>query len=520
MLFTRTIRRKMCLIWFLVLAMLVTLGAGAISGLISYRRLVRELNFSIHDAPRRGDLADAIGGLFEPLLVTGPVSQQEALARQHSFLQKLANAREQILDFHRKLDQLPPSESELARRPFTETILGQMNERLDLLQADAENLADPTLQEAVIVRMLKKAGELESLARKIPDYEEGLNDSLVAARDEYRARFQLVFLLIGLSFLLFFGLGYYVYSRILAPLRLLHQGAKRVAQGDFDFRVTLSCGDDMGELADSFNQMTARFQEIKQDLDRQVRERCKQLVRSERLAGIGFLAAGIAHEINNPLSAISMAADSLVAREGAAHADEVQAEANASIRKNYLEMIQREASRCEQITQKLLHFARGTDGERRRHDLRKLVLEVLDMVRPVSKYQDRTIDFLRTEPCYAEVNGPEIKQVILNLVANALESMSAGGVLKIRFAEQTDGVDLIFEDNGCGMTEEVMENLFDPFFTRRRDGKGTGLGMAISQRIVDEHGGTIEAFSDGINKGSTLCVHLPRRKSGEISAAA
>ena len=513
----------MCLMLFLVLAMLVTLGAGAISGLTSYRRLVRELNFSINDAPRRGDLADAVGGLFEPLLISGPLTEQAATARQQLFQQKLTNARERVIDFHRKLDQLPPSESERARRPLTEAILGRMTERLNALQelqTETEPLGDPTLSDAMLAGMLRQAGQLETLARQLPEYEDRLNDSVAGARREYRARFQQVFLLIGLSCLFFLGLGYYVYSRILSPLRVLHQGANRVAQGDFDFRVELTCGDDMAELAESFNQMTARFQETKQDLDRQVRERSKQLVRSERLAGIGFLAASIAHEINNPLSAISMAADSLVARDPQAAVDESELKPDEKIRRTYLEMIQRESSRCENITHKLLHFARGTEGERHRHDLRALVSEVLEIIRPVGKYQDRTIDFLRTEPCYAEVNGPEIKQVVLNLVANSLESMSAGGVLKIRFAERTDGIDLIFEDDGCGMNKEVLENLFDPFYTNRRDGKGTGLGMAICQRIIGEHGGTIEAFSDGADLGSTIRVQLPRREANENLKAA
>eukprot|EP00913_Durusdinium_trenchii_P028355 g26583.t1 len=491
----------MCLLLFLVLAMMITLAGGAISGLTSYRRLVRELDFTIHDAPRRADLADAVGSLFEPLLLPNVKTKAACEAQQLRFETQLADTRNRIADFHRKLDQLPPSQAEMARRPVTEAILGQVDDRLNELSQDSAYLGSPKRRDQAVTKMLEQVGRLQTLAQQVPDYDDGLNASVSAARDVYRSRFRLVFWTTGLSMLFFLWLGYYVYSRILSPLRALHQGAGRVAQGDLDYRVELTCSDDMEELAESFNMMTARFQETKHDLDRQVRERCNQLVRSERLAGIGFLAAGVAHEINNPLSAISMAADSLVARTPPAQPGDSP---EVGVQRTYLEMIQREAERCQQITYKLLNFARGTETERRRHDLRLLVCEVLEMVRPMGKYQDRTIDFLRTEPCYAEVNGPEIKQVILNLVANSLESMEAGGTLSIRIIEQTDCIELIFDDDGCGMTQEVLDNLFEPFFTRRRGGKGTGLGMAICQRIIGEHGGTIEAASDGPNRGSRL----------------
>jgi signal transduction histidine kinase len=123
---------------------------------------------------------------------------------------------------------------------------------------------------------------------------------------------------------------------------------------------------------------------------------------------------------------------------------------------------------------------------------------------------DRRV-FEVSDPCHLEINGPEIKQVVLNLVSNALESMEAGGTLRIDVSEGTDHVEIAFADDGCGMTPEVLENLFEPFFTQRRDGKGTGLGMSISHRIVNDHGGTIEASSEGPGRGSTIRVHLPRR---------
>jgi C4-dicarboxylate-specific signal transduction histidine kinase len=264
--------------------------------------------------------------------------------------------------------------------------------------------------------------------------------------------------------------------------------------------------------------MTERFQANTRDLDRKVRERSKQLVRSERLAGIGFLAAGVAHEINNPLQAMGMAGESLQSRMVELLAD--APEADQSIVHSYLSLIQSEADRCQQITRKLLDFARGQQVTRMRYDLTQIIREVLSMVQHMSKFQNRKIEFPQERPCYVEVNGPEIKQVVLNLVANALESMDEKGSLRISLSEEMDQVVLVFEDNGCGMSRDIIENLFEPFFTQRRDGKGTGLGMSISQRIIGDHGGTIEAQSDGPGKGSPFLVHLPRRAAEELPIAA
>ena len=145
----------------------------------------------------------------------------------------------------------------------------------------------------------------------------------------------------------------------------------------------------------------------------------------------------------------------------------------------------------------------------RHHDLTAIVNDVLGVVRHMSRYSDRIVRFNRTTPCFLEINGPEIQQVVMNLVSNGLEAMDAGGTMTIAIVEQTDQVTLSFTDDGCGMTPQVIENLFEPFFTQRRNGQGTGLGLSISHRIVADHGGAIEVESDGPGKGSTFRVRLP-----------
>ncbi len=140
------------------------------------------------------------------------------------------------------------------------------------------------------------------------------------------------------------------------------------------------------------------------------------------------------------------------------------------------------------------------------------------MVGHMSRFQDREIIFERAEPCYVIANGPELKQVVLNIVANSLEAMDPGGTLSIEIAEETDDVKIHFQDNGCGMSPDTLDNLFEPFYTRRKDGKGTGLGMSISQRIIGDHGGTIEASSPGVGQGSRFQIQLPKRPQQAIAA--
>jgi len=131
------------------------------------------------------------------------------------------------------------------------------------------------------------------------------------------------------------------------------------------------------------------------------------------------------------------------------------------------------------------------------------------MVQHLQNGKGKELVFHQTDKMTAWTNGQEIKSVILNLVVNALDSMDEGGTLTITQRRRDGMAELIFQDTGCGMTGEVLENIFEPFFTRSRTGKGTGLGLSISHRIINQHGGDIEAVSPGPNQGSTFTVHLP-----------
>jgi two-component system, NtrC family, sensor kinase len=274
----------------------------------------------------------------------------------------------------------------------------------------------------------------------------------------------------------------------------------------------------MSELAEAMNQMTARFQAIRDDLDRQVQERTKQVVRSEQLASVGFLAAGVAHEINNPLASIAMCAESLDGRireilEHAVPPGELRQDGDKDphgVIRHYLQMIQDEAFRCKEITEKLLDFSRIGPVRRQSTELGELVQGVIEMLGHLGKYHRKHIVFESGSPVIAPVNAQEIKQVVLNILVNALDSIDEVGTVRVDIQQRGGTAEISFTDNGCGMEPKVLRHVFEPFFTRRRAGQqGTGLGLSISYRIVADHGGEIEAQSPGAGQGSTFRVRLP-----------
>jgi signal transduction histidine kinase len=175
----------------------------------------------------------------------------------------------------------------------------------------------------------------------------------------------------------------------------------------------------------------------------------------------------------------------------------------------YLRRIQDEAFRCKEITERLLDFSRIGEVERQATHLGQVVADVVDMVQHLGKYRHRQILFEGDTDVIAMVNSQEMKQVVLNLLTNALDSLETGGIVWIDLSRQGRQAVLTVRDNGCGMTEDVLEHLFEPFFTRRRDGLGTGLGLSITYRIVTDHGGQMTAESPGEGEGSVLKVLLP-----------
>ena len=304
----------------------------------------------------------------------------------------------------------------------------------------------------------------------------------------------LMLLLIRLSFVWIFQ-----------PLHVLVEGSRQVASGRYSTRITLPTNDEIAELADAMNFMTEQFEEkvrqleeSRRDLDDKVQQKSRELVRSERLASVGFLAAGVAHEINNPLMAISACAESLQRRPN--DTDHV---------KRYLAMIQEEAFRCKGITERLLGLARKESKERTKTDFVPIVTDMLEMLRQQDAFKRKNVTLDLPKFFEITVNSQEMKQVVLNLLTNAFQNTDEGGQVLIRLSSRENMMILSVQDDGVGMDSEVLQNIFEPFSTRQRGASGTGLGLSITHRIVEEHQGRISASSEGPGKGSIFVVELP-----------
>jgi len=338
-------------------------------------------------------------------------------------------------------------------------------------------------------------------------------------------------------------LGALQYHSVIRPLRRLSEGVRRIAAGQFSGRVGGTDGrrDEFASLARDFNRMAEQLDSLYRELEQKVDAKTRQLIRSERLAGVGFLAAGVAHEINNPLGIIAGYAEysltMLPVRAVDADSDEL---------KRNLRVICDEAFRCKEITTKLLTLVTPADvaadgqGARRRVSLAKVAAEVVSIVGGLRPYQDRHLTAKAQGDPEGEAEGPaelmvmavegEMEQVVLNLTLNALEAVPAGGEVRIDLCGKGGWVELSVSDNGRGMSRQTLDRVFEPFFTERhgapgddaerdtaRVRRGTGLGLSITHAIVEAHGGRIEAFSDGPGRGSRFVINLPA--APELSAA-
>jgi two-component system NtrC family sensor kinase len=224
----------------------------------------------------------------------------------------------------------------------------------------------------------------------------------------------------------------------------------------------------------------------------------QQLVQAEKLASIGQLAAGVAHEINNPIGVILGFAQILVKRTP-----------DTSPIYKPLATIEREGLRCKQIVQDLLDFARQNKPVLSRVNINDVIDAASDLMphHANSEKVQVTKTYASDLPrVLADEN--QLQQVFLNILLNAYQAMPEGGQLRIASRAVGDEVQAVFADNGAGIPEENLKRIFDPFFTTKEVGEGTGLGLSISYGIVEQHGGTIEVESE-VGTGATFIIRLP-----------
>jgi len=512
------IRRKLLVGLGLLVLVVSILSSTGLVATYAYRNLVNSLSWRVSELPLAAelnrhvsDLRITVGELRGLRLNTFPdtnanlVPMRVRMARDQ-FRSQLDEVDETLKRYRDQLAGETRADPRMSDHQRERETARKIEAQLGRIR-DANRDEDWMLDNVKIGWLDVELEQLQVLTTELPSH---LHAKLAGFSHEVRGQYGVLICIAWIAtvsaclvFALFVRLSY---RWIFRPLRTLIAGSRRVASGEFGYRIRLETGDEMAELAKALNDMTARFQEIRDDLDRQVQERTKQVVRSEQLASVGFLAAGVAHEINNPLASIAICAESL---EGRFREILDDSDSQQAVIGNYLRMIQTEAFRCKGITEKLLDFSRIGPGKRQNTDLGELIRGVLEMLGHLGKYQRRHIEFAPREAVTAAVNPQELKQVVLNLLTNALDSLDDGGTVRVQLESRGGYAVLSVIDDGCGMDAEVLEHVFEPFFTRRRGGQGIGLGLSITYRIIADLGGDIEAYSAGSGRGSTFRVRLP-----------
>ncbi|MDP2240802.1 MAG: ATP-binding protein [Burkholderiales bacterium] len=331
---------------------------------------------------------------------------------------------------------------------------------------------------------------------------------------------------ISLGFVLFVSLcvSIFVHRLVYVPLRDLETGAQRLASGNLEQPVPVRGEDEFGQLAAAFNAMTAALKNSRLELrewghtlEQKVEKRTQELriaeaeaARGEKLASVGLLAAGIAHELNNPLTGI-LTFTSLIRKnlpDGSADAED-------------LDLVIRETKRCAAIIRRLLDFAREKTPEKKFTDLNKLILETTHLIERPAHLRDIDIA-MDLDPDLPQVwaDADQITQVIMNMLVNAQHAIEDKGSITVRSrqVQKAPGtepgeqpvpmVEVAIIDTGCGIPHKNLKRIFDPFFTSKEVGKGTGLGLSVSHGIVSAHGGMIEVESE-VGEGTTFHIFLP-----------
>jgi Signal transduction histidine kinase regulating C4-dicarboxylate transport system len=295
----------------------------------------------------------------------------------------------------------------------------------------------------------------------------------------------------------------FLIGKVTKPLRDLRDSAEAVGRGDFSRRVPVRYQDECGELAKVFNQMTENLKNSREQLEKTV-ETLKttqaQLIQSEKLSGIGEFIAGVAHELNNPLTSVLGFSELMQ-----------QAVVNPKDKK-YLEMLNKSALRCQKIVQALLSFARRGSPERKLTSVNELVESAVDLL----QYQLRngqvevTLQLDRQSPKLM-IDPHQMQQVFVNVINNArqaVESQKRKGWIRVKTEFDTKAIRVIIQDSGPGIPPENLSKIFDPFFTTKGVGEGTGLGLSLCYATVRDHGGSIVVKSRP-GDGATFVIELP-----------
>jgi len=310
-----------------------------------------------------------------------------------------------------------------------------------------------------------------------------------------------------------------LWNTVSVPISILAKGMEEVAAGNLNHTVKIDTKDELGALATSFNAMTSDIRKAKNELvewgstlEKKVQEKTEairkaqaQLVHSEKLASLGRMAAGVAHEINSPLTGI-VTFSHLLQKKFAAGTQE----------REDIDVIIDQANRCSNIIKGLLGFARASAADKTAVNINDILNSLLNIVRNKADFFNvKIVPNYEEKLHYVKADTSQLQQVFLNMIMNAADAMDGKGTITINTKNTTENgmnfIEIEFRDTGSGITDKNLEKIFEPFFTTKPVGKGTGLGLAVSHGIIQEHGGNIFVKTKPGN-GTSFFIKLPANK--------
>ncbi len=497
-----------------LLVCVVVLGSVSIWNLVIFRREAVAATAE-YDAMDRAEAAVVQVGWLHDVLV----GADAATYRDLKFFDPI---QKQVLEIVRELEIGARVQDDAGKPELTQGIAAAAHLRRAVDRSTAQVGATH-----VVAAAAEAASELDSVrqslssvARRVP---ESVRRQIAGSADRLLVRIEWTVLWLLIVLIISAVIHVSEYRALVRPLMVLRDDLKRSASREFREEIASTGDQEFKDVASLFNGLARELAELYQSLEAKVIARSRELVRSERLASVGFLAAGVAHEINNPLTVISGYAElaaKAIARvmNGASHdGDPGNEEAEAEALSSAIDaqnIVRDEAFRCKEITSRLLSLARGGGDGREMLRMDDMARQVAVLIKGLKKYSDRRVivQFGPADRLEVSANPTEMKQVLLNLTVNALEAVAPQrGEVRISGRRSGEWVEVAVEDNGKGMTPSTLQNVFEPFFTAKRGAgdPGTGLGLSITHAIIENHGGRITAASDGPGHGSRFTVRLP-----------
>lgn len=405
-----------------------------------------------------------------------------------------------------------------ANRQLITTTLAEPDEGFQILEAEAQSIEDEEMAQVHDLRLYNRDfqityADLAARQQRLGWLGVVLPSSYVVAAGATSRN--LLSLLFTLGTLAIIVIGYVLSRSIARPILKLRSLTQSVAAGDLDQRIGLDRSDEIGELADAFDQMTLRLRERTSeaarlyaeaiqhnielaDTNERLRTTQLQLVQSEKLAAIGKLTAGIVHDVKNPLTVIKGIAELVLSEDTFPPGYQKE-----------LTLIHESAHKANNIVTDLLKFARQSEPQMQDYDMRETVETALRLTAyPIRKAHVQVVSDLPKQAVVMAYDRQQIEQVLVNLINNAVQAMPDGGTMRVTLTQAEGIAAIAVQDTGIGIPPENLGHIFDPFFTTKPEGEGTGLGLSVSYGIISNHSGQFEVESV-VGQGTTFTILMP-----------